>query len=126
MDLVSLICTFPPPNSMRPFGSSLASDNPMMGDPLESSHVSSQKQNREGIVGAQSRQYRVTVVEQARDVVDPGPRSLYVHYHLQLARDFLGAHYSRKSNPMMGDPLGSSHVSSQKQNCEGVVEAQSE
>ncbi|RXH67664.1 hypothetical protein DVH24_027811 [Malus domestica] len=26
-----------------------------------------------------------------------------------------------KSNPMMGDPLGSSRVSSQKQNCEGII-----
>ena len=43
-----------------------------MGDPLGSSRVSSQKQNREGVVGAQSGQYRVTVVERARDVVDPG------------------------------------------------------
>ena len=32
----------------------------MMGDPLGSSRVSSQKQNREGVVGAQSRQYRAT------------------------------------------------------------------
>ncbi|CAN6567123.1 unnamed protein product [Malus baccata var. baccata] len=47
---------------------------PMMGDPLGSSRVSSQKQNREGVVGAQSGQYRATVVEWAWDVVDPGPR----------------------------------------------------
>ena len=33
---------------------------------------------------------------------------------------------ARESNPMMGDLLGSSRVSSQKQNCEGVVGAQSE
>ena len=45
----------------------------MMGDPLGSSRVSSQKQNREGVVGAQSGQYRATMVERARDVVDPGP-----------------------------------------------------
>ena len=32
----------------------------MMGDPLGSSRVSSQKQNREGVVGAQSGQYRAT------------------------------------------------------------------
>ena len=44
----------------------------MMDDPLGSSRVSSQKQNREGVVGAQSGQYRATVVERARDVVDPG------------------------------------------------------
>ncbi|CAN6686530.1 unnamed protein product [Malus baccata var. baccata] len=34
--------------------------NPMMGDPLGSSRVSSQKQNRKGVVGAQSGQYRAT------------------------------------------------------------------
>ena len=44
----------------------------MMGDPLGSSHVSSQKQNRDGVVGAQSGQYRATVMERAWDVVDPG------------------------------------------------------
>ncbi|TQD97793.1 hypothetical protein C1H46_016573 [Malus baccata] len=33
----------------------------MMGDPLRSSHVSSHKQNCEGVVGAQSEQYRATV-----------------------------------------------------------------
>ena len=33
--------------------------------------MSSQKQNRKGVVGAQSGQYRATV-ERARDVVDPG------------------------------------------------------
>ncbi|RXH89134.1 hypothetical protein DVH24_006112 [Malus domestica] len=32
---------------------------------------------------------------------------------------------SRESNPRMGDPLGSFLVSSQKQNCKGVVGAQS-
>ena len=32
----------------------------MMGDPLGSSRVSSQKQSREGMVGAQSGQYRAT------------------------------------------------------------------
>ena len=44
----------------------------MMGDPLGSSRVSSQKQNREGVVGAQSGQYRATVVERAREVVPLG------------------------------------------------------
>ena len=38
----------------------------MMGDLLGSSRVSSQKQSREGVVGAQSEQYRATVVERAR------------------------------------------------------------
>ena len=46
--------------------------NPMMDDPLGSSHVSSQKQNREGVVGAQSGQYCATVVEWAPEVVSPG------------------------------------------------------
>ena len=32
----------------------------MMGDPLGSSRVSSHKQNREGVIGAQSGQYRAT------------------------------------------------------------------
>ena len=44
----------------------------MMGDPLGSSRVSSQKQNREGVVGAQIRQYRATVVERARKWSTPG------------------------------------------------------
>ena len=44
----------------------------MMGDPLGSSRASSQKQNREGVVGAQSGQYRATVVERAREVVPSG------------------------------------------------------
>ena len=35
--------------------------------------MSSHKQNREGVVGAQSGQYRATVVERAREVVAPGP-----------------------------------------------------
>ncbi|CAN6569129.1 unnamed protein product [Malus baccata var. baccata] len=41
--------------------------NPMMGDPLGSSRVSSQKQNRENVVGAQSGQYCATAVERARN-----------------------------------------------------------
>ncbi|CAN6677725.1 unnamed protein product [Malus baccata var. baccata] len=70
VDPISLICIFSSLPSMRPFGSSLASgsigtsnsheSNSMMGDPLGSSHVSSQKQNNEGVVGAQSGQYRDT------------------------------------------------------------------
>ncbi|RXH90664.1 hypothetical protein DVH24_035428 [Malus domestica] len=39
-----------------------------MGDPLGSSHVSSQKQNLEGVVGAQSEQYSATA-ELSPDVV---------------------------------------------------------
>ena len=45
----------------------------MMGDPLGSSSVSSQKQNREGVVGAQSGQYLCYCGRAGRDVVDPGP-----------------------------------------------------
>ncbi|KAM1321027.1 hypothetical protein ACFX13_014355 [Malus domestica] len=54
----------------------------MMGDPLGSSRMSSQKQNRESVVGAQSGQYRATVVERARDVVNPrlGCDNLYAIY----------------------------------------------
>ena len=65
MDHVNLICIFSFLPSTRPFESSLASDSigtpklseigriPRMGDPLGSStRVSSQKQNREGVVGA--------------------------------------------------------------------------
>jgi len=44
----------------------------MMGDPLGSSRVNSQKQKREGVVGAQSEQYRATLLEQAREVVPLG------------------------------------------------------
>ncbi|RXH95432.1 hypothetical protein DVH24_007932 [Malus domestica] len=55
----------------RLFGSSLASgsietqnspkSNLMMGDPLENSRVSFQKQNHEGVVGTQNGEYRVTM-----------------------------------------------------------------
>ncbi|CAN6691861.1 unnamed protein product [Malus baccata var. baccata] len=65
-----LICTYFLPYSTRPFGNSLASGSietsnlgesiPRMGDPLGRSRVSSQKQNREGVVGAPSGQYRIT------------------------------------------------------------------
>ena len=44
---------------------------PRMGDPSESSRVSSQKQNREGVVGAKSGQNRATVVERAREMILP-------------------------------------------------------
>ena len=44
-----------------------------MGDPLGSSaHVSSQKQNCEGVVGAQSGQYRATVESSPRCGGGPG------------------------------------------------------
>ena len=35
--------------------------------------MSSQKQNREGVVGAQNGQYHDTVVERAQEVIRPGP-----------------------------------------------------
>ena len=44
-----------------------------MGDPLGSSHVSSQKQNRDGVAGAQSGQYRATA--EARPGLWWGPGS---------------------------------------------------
>ncbi|RXI03384.1 hypothetical protein DVH24_004036 [Malus domestica] len=55
--VMCFICTCPPLYSTRHFGNSLASVSSdksilRMGDPLESSH----KQNRDGVVGAQSRQ----------------------------------------------------------------------
>ncbi|RXH70027.1 hypothetical protein DVH24_007283 [Malus domestica] len=57
-----LICTCSPPYSTRPFGNSLASGSigvPKLsefgiGDPLGSSRVSSQKQNRQDVARAQS------------------------------------------------------------------------
>ncbi|CAN6688922.1 unnamed protein product [Malus baccata var. baccata] len=83
----------------------------MMGDPLGSSRVSSQKQNREGVVGAQSRQYRH---EAFWELIGFG-----FHRNSEVKR------VAHKSTPMMGDPLGSSRVNSHKQNREGVVGAQS-
>ena len=57
---VILICIFLFLPSTRPFGSLLASGS--MGTPkLSESRVSSQKQNREGVVGAQSKKYRAMV-----------------------------------------------------------------
>ncbi|RXH87627.1 hypothetical protein DVH24_034527 [Malus domestica] len=71
VDLVSFICIFLSLPSIRSLGSSLATgfigtlnsreSNPRMGDPLGSSRVSFEKQNLEGVVGAQSTQYRATV-----------------------------------------------------------------
>ena len=43
-----------------------------MGDPIRSSRVNSQKQNREGVVGAQRGQYRATVESSRR--CGGGPR----------------------------------------------------
>ncbi|CAN6697203.1 unnamed protein product [Malus baccata var. baccata] len=124
--------------------------NPMIGDPLGSFCMSSQKQNREGVVGAQSGQYRATVVERVRDVVDSGPgcdRLVLEPNPGRCADEVVGPlkghevfwelagfgfhrnsevkRVARESNPMIVDSLGSSRVSSQKQNREGVVRAQS-
>ena len=94
VDSVSLICIFLFLPSTRLFGSSLASGSietpklsefrqgiPRMGDLLGSARVNSQKQNREGVVRAQSRQYRATTESspgcgggQGRDVT-PAARS---------------------------------------------------
>ncbi|CAN6543700.1 unnamed protein product [Malus baccata var. baccata] len=100
-----------------------------MGDPLGSSRVSFQRQNREGVVGAQSGQYRATVESSQGCGGGPGrdvtlsafwePTSFGVHWNSDFKR------VAHESTPMMGDPLGSSRVSSQKQNHEGVVGAQS-
>ncbi|RXH78005.1 hypothetical protein DVH24_039976 [Malus domestica] len=59
---MSLICTCLPPYSTRPFENSLdlgSIGTPKlsefgMGDPLGSSRLSFQKQNREGVAGGQS------------------------------------------------------------------------
>ena len=60
---------------------------PMMGDPLGSSRVSSQKQNREGVVGIQIGQYRATVVERTRDVVDLGSGCDTNHLRKRYGKD---------------------------------------
>ncbi|CAN6725446.1 unnamed protein product [Malus baccata var. baccata] len=136
-----------------------------MGDPLGSSCVSSQKQNLEGMVEAQSGQYRAMVELSpgcgrgpGRDSLpsfrlvkwfntstlnDSKSSSVHIdglflstnHYVLNIITNFQELfkatlissynNFSCESNPRMGDPLGSSRVSSQKQNREGVVGAQS-
>ncbi|RXH89562.1 hypothetical protein DVH24_031919 [Malus domestica] len=106
----------------------------MMGDPLGSSCLSSQKQNREGVVRAQSGQYRA-MVKSNQGCGGGSGRDVTIWYQsLTLAVELTGFEFhwnsevkrvARESTPMMGDPLGSSRVSSQKQNREGVVGAQS-
>ena len=54
----------------------------MMGDPLGSSRVSSQKQNCEGVAGAQSRQYRATAESSPRCGGGPG-RDVIIWYQSQ-------------------------------------------
>ncbi|KAM1561688.1 hypothetical protein ACFX1Z_004788 [Malus domestica] len=77
----------------------------MMGGPLGSSRVSSQKQNREGVVRVQSGQYRATVVERARDVVDQRNRNLLLpqatHDGLVELND-LGVRMERGGSPVPG------------------------
>ena len=55
--------------------------NPMMGDPLGSSRVSSQKQNREGVVGAQRGQYRATVESSPGCGGGPGRDVTYIYIY---------------------------------------------
>ena len=45
-----------------------------MADPLGSSRVSSQKQNREGVVGAQSKEYRAMAESSPGRDVTPTPK----------------------------------------------------
>ncbi|KAM1643168.1 hypothetical protein ACFX14_012987 [Malus domestica] len=99
----------------------------MMGDPLGSSRVSSQKQNREGVIGAQRGQYRATAESSLGCGGGPGQDVTICTrpFGSSLASGSIGTLKLSESNPMMGDPLGSSCMSSQKQNCEGVIETQS-
>ncbi|CAN6576896.1 unnamed protein product [Malus baccata var. baccata] len=99
----------------------------MMGDPLGSSRVSSQKQNHEGVVGAQSGQYRA-MAESSPGCGGGLNRDVTKIFNLTGFRFHRNSEVKQvvhESTPMMGDPLGSSRVSFQKQNCEGVVRAQS-
>ena len=67
----------------------------MMGDPLESSHVSSQKQNREGVAGAQNGQYCATAESSSGCGGGPG-RDVTIWYQSQsLAESVL----TRTSGP---------------------------
>ncbi|RXH69063.1 hypothetical protein DVH24_031396 [Malus domestica] len=90
MDLVSLICTFLFLPSTGPFGCSLASGSigtPKIGDPLGSSRVSSQKQNREGVVGAQNGQYYATVESSPGCGGGPGQDVTYMERESSRGRD---------------------------------------
>ncbi|CAN6689908.1 unnamed protein product [Malus baccata var. baccata] len=85
-----------------------------MGDPLGSSaYMSSEKQNHEGIIGAQSRQYRATH-EAFWKLTGFGFRK-----NSEVKRGMGQSIYR------MGDPLESSaRMSSQKQNHENVIGVQ--
>ncbi|RXH71772.1 hypothetical protein DVH24_025273 [Malus domestica] len=82
-----LISTCSPPYNTRHFRDSLASDSigtsnsgksiPKMGDPLGSSHVSSQKQNRESLTGAKSGQYRAMAESGLDGLTDINIMELY-------------------------------------------------
>ena len=67
----------------------------MMGDPLGSSHASSQKQNREGVVGAQSGQYCATVESSPGCGGGPG-RDVTIWYQSQ---SLAGSVPTRTSGP---------------------------
>ena len=90
MDPVSFICIFSSLPSTKPFGSLLASssvgtpklsefvrEQSHMSDPLGGSRVSSQKQNREGVVGAQNGQYHATVESSSGCSVGPDRNVTY-------------------------------------------------
>ncbi|RXI07204.1 hypothetical protein DVH24_026340 [Malus domestica] len=98
----------------------------MMGDPLGNSRVSFQKQNHEGVVGAQSRQYRHETFWELTGFGFHRHEAFWELTGFGFHRNSEVKRVACESNPMMGDPLGSSRVTSQKQNLEGVVGAQSE
>ncbi|KAM2185812.1 hypothetical protein ACFX1Q_030769 [Malus domestica] len=58
----------------------------MMRDPLGSSHVNSQKQNREGVVRAQSRQYPATTESSSGCGGGPG-RDVTIWYQGRMCAD---------------------------------------
>ncbi|RXI09444.1 hypothetical protein DVH24_034061 [Malus domestica] len=67
----------------------------MMGDPLGSSRVSAQKQNREGVVGDQSGQYHATVESSPGCGGGPG-RDVTIWYQSQ---SLAGSVPTRTSGP---------------------------
>ncbi|RXI03342.1 hypothetical protein DVH24_003994 [Malus domestica] len=101
-----LICIFSSLPNKRPFGSSLASgsigtlnsrkNNLMMNDPLRSSRVSSQKQNREGVVRAQSGQYCATAERSLGCVVET-----VVEVHLRSIEFISAPHVCNKATHLV-------------------------
>ena len=69
----------------------------MMGDPLGSSRVSSQKQNREGLVGAQSGQYSA-MVELRPGCGEGSGRDVTIWY---LSQSLAGSVPTRMSGPFV-------------------------